>query len=410
MNQSGFPGDYTNAGHSLGMNYNTVLEETLSVWCPNYPRNCSKRSSNTQGWGQTGVSSSDEMAQYIRGIEGEAPGFVSVYSFPEGHTSDGDENVPLIDTLMFDLDFEGSKDASNADWERDMSDLLVRTRLVAKRLIENDRNQYWRASLSGHKGVHLYLDFPAIEREEGTSHQFRNGVENYTEDLIESLKDETGLSDLNDYIDVVSGNDFARLTRLPNTIHSTATERFGESRFCVPVTIKELSEITVEDYVDLTLRPRRVPEECHRVENQRVHDILTKEVRMAEDESSSGDNYSSRSYDGDQVEEYKNNIVDESVTIETMRPSLRDCCLNFYERSDKFAHGSQSHVMENNCILEMIAKNAPIDTMVRFFSESEDFDEEYTRNRIKKMIAYDYSPYTTQKLQKEAGVFFSENE
>lgn len=388
------------------MNYQQVLNDTLSVWCPTYPRRCSKRSNNSQGWGQTSVSSHEEIIRYFRQIQGDAPGFVSVYSFPEGHTSDDGENVPLIDTLMFDLDFEGDKDATDSDWARDMSALLVRTRMIANKLIEVDRNQYWRASLSGHKGIHLYLDFPALDRREGTPHQFRNGVKNYTENLIDGLKDETGLSDLDEYIDVVSGKDFARLTRLPNTIHDGASERFGETRFCVPVTIEELSEITVTDYIDLTRRPRPVPAGCHRTENERVHDILTKEVRVATDAAVLSGTKSSGSYDEGRVEHYTENVANKDVTLEMLKMSLRDVCWRFRERSDRFAHGQQSHLLELNCIAEMVDCNTPIDVMVEFFEIDDNFDENFTRSKIRDVISYSYSPFTNEKLENAAPVFF----
>jgi hypothetical protein len=59
-----------------------------------------------------------------------------VYSFPNGHSQDG--NIPKIDTVFFDLDIpsgEGEYDPQSGgkteNWRRDMSKLLVRARMIA---------------------------------------------------------------------------------------------------------------------------------------------------------------------------------------------------------------------------------------------------------------------------------------
>jgi hypothetical protein len=306
---------------------------------------------------------------------------------------------------MFDLDFEGSKDAPESEWRLDMTALLVRTRMVARALLDSKRSQYWRASLSGHKGIHLYLDFPALDRETGTEVQFRNGVENFTDNLLKEIQSETGLSSLDEYVDVMSGKDFARLTRLPNTIHDGATERFGETRFCVPVTIEELSKIRVDDYVELTRRPRSLSEDHGRVESQHTHDVLVKEIQMAPSSAVISGSRSSGNYDKSRVESYKENAND-GVSLDTLKITLRDCCWRFHDRDDRFAHGQQSHIMELNCIAEMVAKNAPIELIVEFFAVDENFSEEYTRSKIHDVISYQYNPFKTEKLESQAHVFF----
>ena len=205
---------------------------------------------------------------------------------------------------------------------------------------------------------------------------------------------------------MVSGKDFARLTRLPNTIHDGASDRFEETRFCVPVSIEELAEITTTEYIDLTRRPRPVPEACRRVPNQRVHDILVKEIRMANDSAVLAGNYSSANYDGSRVEHYENEIAKDAVTVDRLKIYLRSCCWEFHERDDRFAHGHQSHIMELNCIAEMIDCNAPIDTMVEFFEVDDNFNESYTRSKIRDVISYGYRPWAHNTLSKEAWIFF----
>ena len=338
-------------------------------------------------------------------IEGEAPCFVSVYSFPRGHTSESGENIPCIDTLMFDLDFEGGAGSSTEGWARDMSALLVRTRMISKALIEAGMDKYWRASLSGHKGVHLYLDFPALDHREGTEAQFRNGFRNYTNDLIDVLIEETGLNSLDEYIDVSSGKDLARLTRLPNTIHESATERFGETRFCVPVSIKELAEIKPADYIALTRRPRPLPDDCKRVPNQRVHDILVQEVRVASD-STNRRRYSSGTRDDSRIEEYEEQAND-AVTLDRAKLLLsrKPCIWAFRESGEMFKKGAESHIMELNCMAALMNLNAPIETIVDFFNTDDRFSEDETRNKVEDIIAYNYSEFDCETILEDAPSF-----
>ena len=387
------------------MYYNDLLTEALEVWCPTFPRRHSGKMSNTRGWGQKQANSHDRIIRNLNEIKGEAPGFVSVYSFPNGHTRESPDNIPRIDTLMFDLDFDGAKNAPEREWKREMTALLVRTRMVARQLIEEGLDQYWRASLSGHKGIHLYVDFPAIDVREGTASQFRSGVEKYTNDLLEKIQSETELTNLNDSVDIMSGEDFARMTRLPNTVHEGATERFGETRFCVPISIKELAEIRVDDYVDLTRRPRSIPDGCRRVESQKIHDVLVRDIQTASVASWGSSHTCGK--DTQRIKSYSKN-VNEGFTLQSLRVSkrLRPICWEFYDRDDRFEHGQQSHVMELNCIAEMVAQNMPVDLIVDFFAVDEDFDKDYTRKQIDNVLAYDYSPFTTEKLKAQAGVFF----
>jgi hypothetical protein len=86
---------------------------------------------------QHAVNSRVELVDSLsRSAEQDGPGYHSVYSFPRGHSGDG--NIPKIDTLFFNLDIpqgEGEYDphagGKQAHWRRDMSKLLVRARMVA---------------------------------------------------------------------------------------------------------------------------------------------------------------------------------------------------------------------------------------------------------------------------------------
>jgi len=191
------------------------------------------------------TSQSDVYALTTGYVSPDNPPYVSVYGFPNGHPKDG--HVPAIDTLFIDFDIpaSGSYRSNNPNidaWKRDMSALLTRVRAVCKMLLREGRAKNFRAALSGHKGVHLYLDFPAIETADDTLGQAKVGLGQYSQRLLEYLQHETRM-DLEDWIDVDS-RDMARLCRLPNTIHSGAASAFNEDRYCVPVSISELSQIT----------------------------------------------------------------------------------------------------------------------------------------------------------------------
>ncbi len=391
--------------------YESFLQDAIDVWCPTFPRKCSARMNNSGGWGQTSVDSSSEVISKIETIKGDSPGFVSVYSFPHGHTSDSSDNIPRIDTLMFDLDIDGAKNDSEKEWKKQMMGLLVRARIVAQQLIEDDLDQYWRASLSGHKGIHLYVDFPAIDVREGNASQFRNGVEKYTNDLLNVIQSEADLPNLDNSVDVTSGKDFARMTRLPNTIHEGATKRFGETRFCVPISIQELAEIRVDEYVALTQRPRYVPDGCRRVESQKVYDVLVQDIRSASAASSAASWGSSGTSgkDTQRIASYEKE-VEGDYSLQTLRVSkrLRPICWEYHDRDDRFDYGDQSHLMELNCIAEMVAHEVPVDLMVEFFAVDEDFREGYTRSKIADVLSYDYSPCKMKTLRNRASVFFKD--
>ncbi len=358
---------------------------------------------NQMGWGQVWSRTLGDTIKNLEGVSGTAPGYVSVYSFPDGHTSDREDNIPFVDTLMFDLDFDGSDDGSPQGWARDMSALLTRTRMVAQALIELGRDHYWRASLSGHKGVHLYLDFPPLPADNGTANQFRAGMRSYTNSVIDALVEETNLDSLREYVDVSSGKDLARLTRCPNTVHSKASNRFGETRYCVPVTIRELAEITPTEYIKLTKEQRAVPDGCQRVENQRAHDQLVKEIRLADDSGFQSRTRNISTFDRSKIKEYADQANDK-VTLDSVKLHLKrkPCIWAYRESGEMFSRGHQSHTMELNCISAMMSLNAPIEVIMEFFEAAESYSAAYTKDKIEQLIAYQYSEFSCRKILEDA--------
>lgn len=375
-----------------------LIRDSLSVWAPNWPRNVNRRQQETGN----AVMATEHLLEAQR-EDGNSP-FISVYSFPRGHTKK--DNIPRVDTLFIDFDFEGGDYKSGSGdrdaWRRDMSKLLVRVRRVAAFLKENGRSG-WRASLSGHKGVHLFLDFPALPTDLGEFGQYVAGLNNYANDLIHKLSEETGLRNLERYVDVTS-SDLGRLCRVPNTVHGGATNSFGERRFCVPVSLAELAEIDVDEYESLTQAPRAVPY-TEREPNSDVGEIVARQVRTARAGSSTA--YSGESdVNWSRVEQYQEQSND-NIELEDIEfiTSDRPCVWEFYKRDDKYRHGFESHFMELFCIQELLEKRVPIDVIKEFLDSAPEYNERETEQRIKQLISRNYNRFSVEKAIKKAPTF-----
>jgi hypothetical protein len=377
-----------------------LIAEALQTWAPTYPRRVGRKQRWTQNFSETTRLLLDE--------EGTGSGrpFVSTYSFPRGHTKEN--AVPRIDTLFIDFDFDdgdyvrGSGDVDA--WRRDMSHLLVRARKVASVIASGDRTASWRASLSGHKGIHLFLDFEPLDTELGDFRQYVAGLSEYADELVTQLSEATGIRDLDNYVDVTSG-DLGRLCRAPNTRHSAATESFGEDRYCVPVSITELMTMTPEDYEHFTQSPRE-PSAERRSPSSDAAEIIEHHIRDATPTKSYGSGGHISSVDWNRVKAYREQSNDE-LTLDDVRflTSNYPCVWEFHEREDKFEYGNQSHEMETHCIAVLLENNISIDVIKEFLSTSPDYDEQYTEERIRELIARDFSPYSTPKLLRRAPEF-----
>jgi len=374
-----------------------LIRRALKSWAPSWPR----RVGQYQTTAHTEAEAVDTLIDAEGG--GEAP-FISVYSFPGGHSRDG--NVPRIDTLFIDCDFpdgdyvEGSGD--RAAWRRDLSHLLVRVRQVAQFLDENGRSG-WRASLSGHKGVHMFLDFPAIDETLGGLQQYKAGVGNYAEELVNRLAAETGIRSLHDYVDVTS-SDMGRLCRVPNTQHMGATESFGEARFCVPVSLSELADITVDGYETLTQSPRPVPYDG-REPNESVGDIIEQHVTTATPGVTSS-SAAAADMNWGRVDTYKARSNDNITLDDIERLTMdRPCVAEFPHRDDVWDHGFQSHFMELFCITELVNKRVPIDVIKDYLAQAPNYDERYSDQKIREVIASNYDRFKKETVKEKAPVF-----
>jgi len=342
--------------------------------------------------------------------ENGSPGYLSAYSFPRGHSRDS--NIPKIDTLFFDLDIpkgEGEYDprsgGERSNWRRDMSKLLVRARMVANVILDAEMEQHYRVAYSGHKGIHLYVDFPALDADLGPLQQYKNGVGSYADGLIDFFADEAGV-EIHRWVDVNS-HDMGRLARHPNTPHHGA-KHVDWTPYCVAGTIEELSEMTPSDYLEVTREPRTLPDEAYREGSQRATEVLTEHVKEASDSASMSSPGESKYRDEDVLEAYRNSS-NEKITVETVENLLiknKPCIEQWVDRDDAFAHGTSSREMEINVIKELAKHEVPIDVMVEFFSDIPRFDEDYSRGIIKDVIArYHPSAFVCRNVTNSAPQF-----
>jgi hypothetical protein len=382
----------------------TQIRDAAEVWCPegSYPRRVTRHQ-----------ESKPTLNTLVNSVASRAHsnGFVSVYGFPEGHSSDG--NIPEVDTLMLDFDIPGDQyygDGSFEDWAAEMSELLSRVRLVVEHFLDEGKANHWRFSLSGHKGVHMYLDFPKIERVHGNLREFKSGLGAFVSGLIEYMEEAIEV-ELKPWLDVDS-SDMGRLTRLPNTKHAKASKAFGSSKFCVPVTAKELQNLTVTDYWALTSSRRDVSQKVVRDESERAYLAIVKQIQ--ESTGKREVDYDS-TYNVKKIEEYKNNSKDGYKSLEDLWLFLekRPCIKAYYDRDgDQFNYGNSSHVMELFVIAKLINMKVPYSLIVEFFATmgASNFNEAETKKRINELIARDYNEFNCERIWQSAERFCLESQ
>jgi hypothetical protein len=367
-----------------------LLYEAMMHWAPDFPR----RATFGAGPKQAKMLDEPDLNKALReAADSGGPGYVSVYSFPRGHSRE--ENIPKIDTVFLDLDIpsgQGEYDpkdgGSTQNWRRDMSKLLVRARMIARVAIDAGIADHFRVAYSGHKGIHLYIDFPEINPNLGQLQKYKNGISNYATELIDELASEAGIR-LHEWVDVTS-HDLGRLARHPNTPHHGASH-VDWTPYCVPGSMEELTELDPDGYLEATREPRQILG-GGRNPSERAGLVLTEHVKDASASSTRSTPGKSKHRDDDTLEEYKKKSND-AIDVETVRQLLiqgKPCIEAWVEREDAYEHGQASRTMEINVIKELTSHKVPIDVMVEFFSDIPRFDEEYTRNLIKDIIARYY--------------------
>lgn len=379
-----------------------LLWEASQTWCPDFPRRASSAYAI-----QSPVSNRGELVTQLQEADDAGnPGYVSTYSFPRGHTDQG--NIPNVNSIFIDFDIPGDRKYRETgkleDWKRDMSALLVRSKMVARALIDANLGVHWRWSLSGHKGLHGFLDFSTLSTNEGSFRQFKNGLAAYSDGLVEQLNEISGGVDIEPWLDVDS-SDLARLVRHPNTRHY-GVNHVASNRWCVPISTRELASLDdPNDYLTLTSGPREVPDGCQRTPSKNAGKTVAQFIRSAS-ESTKRKNSRSTVHSGVALRNYKNNSNDK-IEIDDLDflTANKPCIAAFRDRDDAYEHGQASRTMEIGIIKEFSNKNVPIDVMVEFFETIPGFDEDYSRNLIEDIVARQYGPLKCENIITNAEQF-----
>jgi len=377
------------------MDAERALWKASTVFAPDFPRRCSD-----DGTIQTPRNNRAEFVDALkRASETDMPGYYSVYSFPRGEPKDG--NIPHVDCIFIDLDVEGDAydpNGGNTDfgaWRRDMSALLARARMIADAIIEAEQEDHFRVTLSGHKGLHLYLDFPMVSPENGEFGQFKNGLAEYGETVMDWLDSIAGGVNIDPWVDV-DASDLARLARHPNTRHHGAAYD-DEERWCVPITVEELADLHWEDYLDYTSAPRW-PDGYERNPSESAGQKVVQHIRNAAT-SSRRSRGSRSSYDPGAVKAYKEESNDD-IELEDVLflTSNKPCIKAFRQRDDAYNYGESSRAMELNIMGRFIEMDVPIEVMHEFFEPIPGYDEDFTQHLIEDLIGRGYKEFNCENI------------
>jgi hypothetical protein len=229
----------------------------------------------------------------------------------------------------------------------------------------------------------------------------------YADTVTENLDEIAGGISLDRWVDVVSA-DLGRLVRHPNTRHF-GVEYTDEPRYCVPVSVKELTAIDPDRYEELTSRRRQVPDDCRRNPSEEAGEKVTFSIQNA---AMSGGTRSGGGsiYDSSRIRRYKSRAND-AIDVEKLKllTSNKLYIWEFREREDAFQHGNESRVMEMFIILDLVNKyQPPIDVIVDFFRPIPGFDENYTKWLVRDYIARDYGLMRMDTLADRAPTFYQE--
>lgn len=382
-----------------------LLYEVSKIWVPDFPRQVTFSGEKKQ----KRVNSRSELVSSLSNAAANGgPGFVSAYSFPNGHSKDG--NIPKVDTLFLDLDipknegvYHPGQGGTKEEWMQDMSKLLVRAKLVARTILDAELEDHVRVTLSGHKGIHIYIDFEAVSNDLGSIDQYKNGLASYANQMLDFFAKD-GAQDIHKWVDVTS-DDLGRLARHPNTPHHGA-KHVDRTPYCVASSVKELATMTPSLYLAAIMQPRP-PIGSGRNPSAKAHSVVEQNIEKS-DSSTSRSITKSKHRDEDALNEYKQQSND-SIDLETVEELLvknKPCIMAWRERDDAYDYGQHSRDMEINVIKKLAKHDVPIDVIVDFFRPIPGFDEEYSINLIEDIIArYHPSSFVCKNVINSGGEF-----
>lgn len=384
------------------MNADKTLWKASRVFAPDFPRQASNSDTiQARRNSRNSFCSSLESAR-----DSEMPGYYSVYAFPRGHSRDG--NIPKVNCIFIDFDIVKDDydpkqgETSYEGWRRDMSALLTRARMVASAIIDEGQEQHFRATLSGHKGLHLYLDFPTIATNNGSFSEFKSGLKSYGETVMDWLQTAAGGVNIDPWVDV-DASDLGRLARHPNTIHHGAAYD-DRTRWCVPLTIEELSELDVDGYLSLTEGPRSVSGE--RNPSMTAGDKVVQAIRTAETGTSVSSSRRSSVHNPAAIKAYADESNDD-IELEDLAflTTNKPCVEAFRNRDDAFDYGNSSHLMELNIIGLFVEMGVPRDVIHAFFADLPGYEQSYMDEQIDKIIGREYHKFSCAKIADRAPMF-----
>jgi hypothetical protein len=354
----------------------------LGAWSPSFPRRYSK----TQFW----ANDINELSHYASSQASKNDFFLSVYAFPnQEHPSEGGN--PPIDTLFMDFDVENERFSElRKAWE--IGDITILPELLALRTnLLNEvlqqartlvdylvkRGIQPRILLSGFKGVHVFVDFPAV--------QFCSVAmaKQMLSKLTEQLKAETSVA-----FDPMVIGDVSRLCRIPNTLHFDASKLLERSQFAVPVTVGVLMSLTAEGYDQLCSVPRPIP--ISRKESNEVLAMLTRiEQDMNLDEVAVTQMSSVKN--SDRLEAYERECTREILADDDFDELDIRPCFKKVHREKISLHGGSGHKMRIGAVMELAMQGLSIPSIVRWFSFCDDYDPTVTEKAIIDLISRGYT-------------------
>lgn len=359
----------------------------LGSWSPEFPR---RFGDPNQVW----VNNYSELLQSIsKSLRANRDSFISVYSFPEyQHPKEGGN--PPVSTIFIDLDLEshefselrnrwenGDKTVLNQMLTLRMT-LLAEVQKQAKALVSNLKMQgiHPRILLSGFKGVHVFVDFPAVQ------FSSKDVAKYVIAKFLDRVK--AGVTNANIVFDTTVIGDLSRLCRIPNTLNIKATKLLGRPQYAVPITVDELMNLVPETYDQFCSSPRFLP-----VERKESHEVLVRLTKITEDMDLDEVALTpiSSVKDPERLMNYEQECTKEILTDEDYEDlNIRPCFKKV--RSDRISlDGPGGHLMRIGAVMELATQGLSVPSIVRWFDFCHDYDPAITEEAVKSLISAGYT-------------------
>lgn len=353
----------------------------LGAWSPSFPRRVCKN--------QFTIENMIQLNGYANGASSKNDFFISVYSFPDKHPREGGN--PPIDTLFIDLDVESERFSElRKAWASGdnsvLSELLsLRTKLLDETLKQTrllfdylvSLKIQPRILLSGFKGVHLFIDFPAL--------QFSSleVAKKILSKFMDELKSATRVT-----FDHSVVGDVSRLCRIPNTIHFDSSKLLGRSQYATPITSAELMNLSAEDYDRYCSNQRHLP--IGRYESTEMLSILTQiEQDMDLDEVAVSPVHQIK--DSERIRVYERECEREILANDDYdQLDIRPCFKRVHREQIQLS-GGYGHKLRIGAVLELARQGLSVQSIVRWFSFCDDYDPRITEKAVFDLISRGYT-------------------